>query len=107
MSPGHDHAAGLTGAGSVVLELGGDTGALVLDAPAALHGHEIEISPVTSAVRRTHSLVRERRTAAGVSYAAVYPQVPAGQYTVWRDAGTPAGTVTVAGGQVARFRWPE
>jgi hypothetical protein len=107
MSPGHDHAAGLTGPGSVVLELGGGVGALVLHAPARLRGREIEISPVTNALRRTHSLVRERHTAAGASYAAVYPQVPAGQYTVWRDAGTPAGTITVASGQVARFRWPE
>jgi hypothetical protein len=106
MSHGHDHAAGATGAGSVVLELGGDVGVLVLQAPATLLGHEIEISPVTHGGNdgaRTHSLVRERVTVAGVSYAAVYPGVPAGRYTVWRDHRTPAGTVTITGGQVARF----
>ena len=86
---------------SVVLELGGDVGALVLMAPAALLGHEIEIS---TAGHRTHSLVRERVTASGTSYAAVYPGVPAGRYIIWRDSeGTPAGTVTVIGGEVARF----
>jgi hypothetical protein len=103
----HHHAAGATGAGSVVLELGGDVGVLVLVTPASLLGHEIEISPVDGDPgSRTHSMVRERMTASGTSHAAVYPGVPAGQYTVWRDAGTPAGTVTIAGGQVARFTLP-
>jgi len=100
-----NHAAGATGPGSVVLELGGDVGVLVLRTPAELHGSEIEISPVTGG-GRTHSMVRERVTAAGTSYAAVYPGVPVGQYTVWRDSGTPAGTVTITGGQVATFHWP-
>ena len=56
---------------------------------------------------RTHSMVRERGTAAGTSYAAVYPGVPAGTYTVWRDHDTPAGTVTIDGGRVTRYRWPD
>jgi hypothetical protein len=56
---------------------------------------------------RTHSMVRERGTAAGNSYAAVYPGVPAGTYTVWRDHDTPAGTVTIDGGRVTRYRWPD
>ena len=105
----HQHAAGATGAGSVVLELGGDVGVLVLLTPAALLGQEIEISRTDAGAdgsRRTHALVRERVTAQGTSYAAVYPALPGGQYAVWRDASTPAGTVTVTGGQVASFRWP-
>ena len=71
----HEAIPGPSGPGSVVLELGNDVGALVLETPAALLGREIEISPVGGAMaaRRTHSLVRERRTATGTSYAAVYP----------------------------------
>ena len=56
--------------------------------------------------RRTHAQVRERRTGAGTGYAAVYPGLPAAEYTVWKDAVTPAATVTVRGGQVARCHWP-
>jgi hypothetical protein len=88
---------------SVVLELGGDVGALVLLAPAALLGHEIEISKADPGYR-THSLVRERLTSSGTSYAAVDPDLPAGHYVIWRDSkDASAGTVTVVGGQVARF----
>jgi hypothetical protein len=99
---------GPSGAGSVVLDLGADIGALVLDASAELNGREIEISPADGGARahRTHSLVRERWTGAGRSYAAVYPGLPAGDYTIWRDSVTPAGTVTIDGGHVTRYRWP-
>ena len=102
------HTTGATGAGSVILELGGDTGALVLHTPARLHGTEIEISPESGGPhgRRTHSLVRERVTASGTSYAAVYPHVPAGRYTIWGDDGVPVGTVVISGGRVASFHWP-
>jgi hypothetical protein len=99
---------GPSGPGSVVLELGHDVGALVLETPAALLGREIEISPVGGAVAagRRHSLVRERRTAAGTSYAAVYPGLAGGRYVIWRHMHTPVGEVTVDGGRVTRFRWP-
>lgn len=107
MSHAHNHATGPTEAGTVVLELGADVGALVLYTPAELHGQEIEISRYGAGSARTHSLVRERHTGVGVSYAAVYPGVKAGEYTIWRDPDTPAGTVTVVGGQVAEFTWPQ
>jgi hypothetical protein len=105
----HEHAAGATGAGTVILELGGDVGVLVLVVPAALLGHEIEISPADgtssgpSASHRTHSMVRERITGSGRSYAAVYPGIPVGRYIVWRDSDTTAGMITIEGGEVARF----
>ena len=109
---------GPSSAGSVVLELGDTVGVLVLEATAELNGREIEISPVDGThhhghgdahvhAHRTHSMVRERRTAAGTSYAAVYPGLAVGTYTVWRDHDTPAGTVTIDGGRVARYRWPD
>jgi len=98
---------GPSSAGSVVLDLGPGIGALILDAPAELAGREIEISPAGGGAnaRRTHSLVRERRTGAGLSYAAVYPDVAAGDYTIWQDAVTSAATITVASGQVTRYQW--
>jgi len=105
----HEPIAGPSGPGSVVLDLGNDVGALVLETPAALLGREIEISPVggVKAAGRTHSLVRERRTAAGSSYAAVYPGLVAGRYLIWRHTDTPVAEVSIDGGRVTRFHWPD
>src|ERR1700716_4095461 len=95
-------------AGSVVLDLGAGVGGLILAAPSALNGAESETSRAGVGARagRTHSLVRERRTGAGRGYAAVYPGLAAGDYTVWHDAVTPAGTVTIDDGRVTCYRWP-
>lgn len=97
---------GPSGPGTVVLDIGAGTGALVLHAPPALAGREIEIGLTGDAgTPRTHSRVRERRVPGRVSYAAVYPGLPAGDYTVWRDPDTQAGTVTITGGHVTSFHW--
>jgi hypothetical protein len=109
------HAAGPTGPGSVILDIGQGAGALVLYAPAFMLGAEIEVGPADQAALRTHSQVRQRLSGqqpAGsatedVSYAAVYPGLAAGRYVVWRDADDAAGAVTIADGQVTTWHWPE
>ena len=101
-----EHMHGTSGPGSVILELGMGVGALILETPQDLHGHEIEISPLAGGPR-THSLVRERHTAAKTVYAAVYPALAEGDYVVWRADGIPAGQVSIRGGRATRFRWPE
>ena len=101
-------AAGPSDPGTVVMELGGDTGALVLYTPARLNGREIEISrDGDRGAPRTHSRVRPRHQATVTAYAAVYPGLRAGQYTVWGDESTPAATAVITGGQVTSCRWPD
>src|ERR1700683_183529 len=102
-------ALGPSRAGSVVLEGGAGNRAPLLHTPADLPGEELEISPPSGgpAAHRTHSLVRERNTSAGTSYAAVYPGVAAGDYTLWRDDAPPAAVITINGGQVTSYRWPD
>ena len=97
---------GATEAGTVVLEIGALTGALVLRAPTDLAGREIEISPAHEPARRRHTCVRERHGAGGIGYAAVYDRLPPGRYTIWHDGTTPAATITVVGGQVTNHDWP-
>lgn len=110
--PHAEHALGPSGPGSVVLELGSGTGAIVLHTPPELDGAEIEISPdgtmnATTPGQRTHSQVRRRDTAAGAQYAAVYPNVAEGDYTIWRPDNTPALHIRVTGGHVTTARWPD
>ena len=97
---------GPTGAGTVMLDVGPGVGALVLSTPPDLNGREIEISRADApGARRTHSQVRERRAGGRVGYAAVYPGLASGSYTIWRDEATAIGTVEVAGGTVTSFDW--
>ena len=84
------HRYGPTSAGTVLLDLGADTGALVLYTPADLLGAEIEISPDTPGAPRTHAAVRARPVPGGTRYAVVYEGLAAGRYTIWRDHDTPA-----------------
>jgi len=108
-------AAGPSGPGTVIMEVGAGVGALILYTPADLDGEEIEISRDEPAgpgsrrthSRRTHSRVRPRHMPGETRYAAVYPSLPAGRYTVWRDEHSPAVTVTVTGGQVSSCHWPQ
>ena len=100
-------AAGPSGHGTVVVQLGGDIGALVLYTPAGLDGREIEISRDDDpGARRTHSQVRRRQMADVTRYAAVYPDLLAGSYTIWADAQDAAATVVITGGQITTCTWP-
>jgi len=100
-----NHRYGPTRAGAVLLDIGADTGALVLYTPVDLLGAEIEISPDTPGAPRTHAAVRARRGPSSTRYAAVYEGLAAGGYILWRDHATPAGQVTITGGQVTSAHW--
>jgi hypothetical protein len=101
-------AAGPSDPGTVVMELGADIGALVLYTPGDLNGREIEISRDDDpGAPRAHSQVRPRHMTTVTRYAAVYPSLRAGPYTIWRDELSPAVTATITGGRVTSCRWPE
>jgi hypothetical protein len=101
----HHHTAAPSTEGSVVLDIGGDTGAVVIHAGPEHDGLEIEVSPVGAPGRRTHAAVRPRHLPGRVVHCLLITPLEAGEYTVWRDAATPHGTVTVTGGAVAEYRW--
>ena len=83
--------------GSVVLDIGGDVGALMLRTPPSMDGDEIDLTPDDEDLPHTHSAVRERRLGSDVSYAAVYPSLRAGTYTVEHSG----QQVTIVGGAVS------
>jgi hypothetical protein len=102
----HHHTLAPSYQGTVVLNIGGEIGALVIHTPAGLHGHEIEVSPVVDAQRRTHAAVRARYVRDGVRFSVVIDSLPQGRYVVWHDPMTPLAEVDVTGGSVTEYDWP-
>jgi hypothetical protein len=78
---------------SVILDIGDAVGALVLYTSPALHGQEIEVTPLGSNARRVHSAVLERSFNGRIVYAAVYPELQQGDYEVCCE-GSPKFTIT-------------
>ena len=92
---------------NLLLDIGGDTGALVIHAAAAPRpGGDRDLAPPGPAGARTpqRRAPPRRPSAAAPATPPSSPPLPAGDYVVWLDADTPAGTVTVHGGAVASFR---
>ena len=95
---------------SVLLDIGGDVGALVVTMPASMLGEEVEVrhraraGPATTA--RTSRSCRGRRRAAPVP-SLVFPELVEGSYGL-----VPKGTddvrlrVNVCGGAVTTAIWP-
>lgn len=91
--------------GSVLLDIGGDVGALIIHTPTELLGAEIEISATADGSPRTHVAVRERHGPSGIRYAAIFPQLTCGTYCVWDLDGTLAQQITITGGSVTEIPW--
>ncbi|TDV47904.1 phospholipase [Actinophytocola oryzae] len=85
---------------SLVLDIGGTVGALVIHAGPALAEREIEISPADRDSPREHNVVHARRDHDRTAYTAVFPSVEAGDYTVWAPEGARHAVVTIHGGEV-------
>jgi hypothetical protein len=90
---------------AVLVDVGEHTGALVLTAPAQREGLEVEIHPASDPSRRTHVWVLPREGRHGTIYAAVFPSLPAGDYTVLEPDGSIATTITVPPNQVTNATW--
>jgi hypothetical protein len=90
---------------ALVLDIGGDIGALILYADETCLGSEVDLTP-TGAPRshHIHTMVRRRRATKKDIIAGLYPELPQGTYTIWglEDSG-PIGEVTIVGAQVSEF----
>ena len=104
VAPGEARLAPST-VGSVLLDVGGDIGALIVSAVAEQCGEEIELVPQTVGLPLTHTEVRQRLLPGGSVYAAVFSGVPAGRYCLQTADGLEA-PVAVAGGEVTTAPWP-
>lgn len=117
------------GQGPVLLDIGGDVGALLVRTPASMEGVEIEIRSQQPGLHLdpddpgevhdhghdnqggtshvTHVEVLTRPTPAGVVTCAVFPSLPRGRYELYvRPSGPVRLQVTITGGEVAEMSWP-
>lgn len=89
----------------VVLEIGGELGALVVRTDPALLHREIEISRTGEDERRSHKDVLERIVGTRSVYAAVFDRLPGGAYTLWYEGVAQACGVSVTGGTIREVDW--
>ncbi len=92
----------------MVLDIGGDRGALVVWVPPSLDGHELELRRVEVPWQGRHTAVRPRDLGIGRRFAAVFGTLVEGRYQA-RVRGTdspPVIEAEVAGGSIAEVVWP-
>jgi hypothetical protein len=103
------------GQGAVLLDIGGDVGALVVSMPASLVGTEVEIRPLRRSVGRDdaehlpHVAVVDRPVGQGRQPSLVFAALEDGGYELF-EKGRPdsvALRVDVMGGEVSAVAWPD
>jgi hypothetical protein len=114
-SPAHAPENAWAGQGAVLLDIGGDVGALVVAMPASMVGVEVEIRPLRHVAvvgghheHLAHVAVVARPVAGGEVPSLVFPELPDGGYELFAK-GQPdavALRVDVVGGQVTTTDWP-
>jgi hypothetical protein len=107
---------GCTSGASSVLDIGRDTGALLVHSPQVRLGSEIEIRGIDEAWVGTHTAVRERIVGQGHRfYSALFPALKSGAYEIrWREPGGQmedpsrrGRTIIVSGGVVTETILPD
>jgi hypothetical protein len=99
-----DHSHEVLGQ-AVVLDIGGDTGALVIYTSPDRAGDEIEVCPLGEPTRRTHSQIHGRIVGDTTVHAAVYPLLRAGRYLFCKEPHAASRGFTITGGEVTELDW--
>jgi hypothetical protein len=109
-APGHRENP-WAGQGAVLLDIGGDIGALVVEMPAEMVDVEIEIRPTEGGAaapgHHPHVAVVARRVGTGTVPSLVYPELRTGSYELYEKGSDRVEmTAHVEGGSVTHETWP-
>jgi uncharacterized protein YjlB len=98
------------GQGAVLLDIGGDVGALIVVMPDSMAGVEIEICPAGeghSEAPRSHVAVLGRPAGGEIIHSAVFPALTEGRYELYRKSDGPTELIAeVSGSVVTQALWP-
>ncbi len=87
----------------IVLDIGDGVGALIIYTSEKLRGYQIDVSlEGIENAKRVHTDVLERVIAGRQVFAAVFAELPEGEYVTWSD---PAQTLTIVSGGIAELNW--
>ena len=108
---GHTHENPHAGQGMVMLDIGGDVGALVVTMPGSMVGEEVDIRPagaVEDGGHTPHVAVVDRPVGGGAGVPSlVYPELEAGRYALsLKGTREVVLSAAVRGGEVTTARWP-
>ena len=97
------------GQGSVLLDIGGDIGALIVTMPSSRVGDEVEIAaPGDRAAHRQHVAVVRRPVFGDEVASLVFPELLGGSYDLYEKGDAHAVMrVEVRGGRVTTADWPD
>lgn len=97
------------GQGSVLLDIGGDVGALVVTMPDGLEGREVEVRPASydGTGHLPHVAVVHRPVGTSRVPSLVFPELTEGRYELYEKGTHEVRLVAaVAGGRVTEATWP-
>jgi hypothetical protein len=89
--------------GPVVVDIGGDVGALIAHMDPDLLGAELFLRPDWDPLTTTHTGIWERQMGPRPAVVAVFPALREGGYDILDADGGPSGRVEVVGGQVGEI----
>ena len=108
---GHPHPSSenpFAGQGAVLLDIGGDVGALVVEMPASMVGEEVEVRRVGGPVpaHLPHVAVVDRPAGDTTVPSLVFGELVEGTYELFPKGGGPVRlTAEVRGGEVTERAW--
>ncbi len=87
----------------IILDIGDGIGALIIYTQEKLRGYQIDVSlKGFKDAKRVHTDVLERRIAGRAVFAAVFAELPEGEYVTWSE---PTETFTIVSGGIVELNW--
>ncbi len=103
-APFVDSGPGLGAPEALVLDIGGDVGALIVYADESCLGKELDLTRAGAPrSHHLHTMIRRRRGVGREFIAGVYPEITEGRYTLWGLDDSMLAEIAITGGEVASF----